>query len=236
MAAIDAERDHLQFALESGPGGMVIDHESGQITWIPLPGTPDQVPVKVRVYEDVGNWVTQEFVLTVTDANQAPVLQPIGNRRVQPGRTVTFTLAGSDPEGASLTYYATNLPNGATFDPVTRKFTWTPTEGQSGFYTDLLFAVSDGTRVDHEYVTITVDGTPDGFSQYDIFDLFSQSGITADVEFSVNPKEESEITATVSNVAGIAQGVNYQVKFDWGDDDGPRRGHLTHTTTTVTTR
>ena len=196
MAAIDADRNHLQFALESGPGGMVIDHENGQITWIPLPGSLEQAPVKVRVYEDVGNWVTQEFVLAVTDANHPPVLQPIGNRRVQPGRTVTFTLAGSDPEGAGLTYYATNLPIGATFDPVTRKFIWTPTEGQSGFYTDLLFAVSDGTREDHEFVAITVGESAAMINSAPVTQFFDTLNIPATLSNSGPVNEGSPVRVT----------------------------------------
>jgi Tol biopolymer transport system component len=53
--------------------------------------------------------------------NQAPVLNPIGNKSVNEGQTLSFTLSATDPDtGDTLTYSATNTPPGSTFDPATR--------------------------------------------------------------------------------------------------------------------
>ena len=88
---------------------------------------------------------------------------PVGNRRIRPGRTLSFTLFGTDPEGAAVSYYAGNLPDGAAFDTETGDFSWTPTSAQSGAHTDLLFAVSDGVRFDYEFVAVTVDDSRKDF-------------------------------------------------------------------------
>ena len=44
----------------------------------------------------------------------------------------------------SLTYSATNLPSGASFNAATRTFSWTPTTSQTGTYT-VTFTATDGS-------------------------------------------------------------------------------------------
>jgi len=85
-----------------------------------------------------------------------PVLNPIGPQSVDENDTKTFTISGSDAEGDPLTYSATNLPAGATFDDATRTFTWTPTSAQVGTH-DVTFRLFDGTDTVEEVVTFTVN-------------------------------------------------------------------------------
>ena len=59
-----------------------------------------------------------------------------------------FTLLGSDPDtGTVLTYSALGLPEGATLDPQTGAFAWTPGPAQTGDYS-VQFSVSDGELID----------------------------------------------------------------------------------------
>ena len=46
----------------------------------------------------------------------APVLDPIGDRSVYEGATLSFTLSATDADRETLTFSATGLPTGATFD------------------------------------------------------------------------------------------------------------------------
>ena len=55
----------------------------------------------------------------------------------------------------TLRYSASRLPGGATFDPVTRAFTWTPGPGQAGIHT-VRFTVDDGVLPEYRESTITV--------------------------------------------------------------------------------
>jgi hypothetical protein len=71
------------------------------------------------------------------------------------GSKLTFTISASDPDRDSLTYSASDLPEGATFDPDTHTFSWTPNYAQEGVYV-VRFTVSDGELSDYEDVTITV--------------------------------------------------------------------------------
>ena len=75
---------------------------------------------------------SEVVIITVGGVNQAPVLNPIGSRGTNELVPLTFTISGFDPEGAAPTYSATGLPTGATFNPSTRVFNWTPGLGTSG--------------------------------------------------------------------------------------------------------
>jgi hypothetical protein len=84
------------------------------------------------------------------------VLDSIGNKSINEGQTLSFTLSGLDPDGDNLTYSASNLPPGASFDAVTRAFSWTPAYEQAGIYNNVHFEVTDGSLSDSEDITITV--------------------------------------------------------------------------------
>jgi len=98
--------------------------------------------------------------LTVTNGsarfNSPPLLASIGNKIVNEGQTLTFTLSASDADGDTMTYLATGLPGGASFNPATRTFQWTPNYTQSGNYS-VHFDVSDGIYVVRENIIITVN-------------------------------------------------------------------------------
>jgi hypothetical protein len=94
-------------------------------------------------------------------------LVPIGDKSVGEGDTLAFTVQALG--GTGLTFSASPLPTGATFDTETGQFSWTPTSFQAGTYL-VQFTVTDGEQTDFEEVTITVpdtiadmdgDGVPD---------------------------------------------------------------------------
>lgn len=87
-----------------------------------------------------------------------PVLYPIGNREVNEGELLEFTISATDADvNDILTYSASNLPEGATFNTETKTFTWTPTYEQAGTYDNITFTVTDGSLTDEEIITITVN-------------------------------------------------------------------------------
>jgi flagellin-like protein len=91
--------------------------------------------------------------------NTAPVLDSIGAKSVDEGVLLTFTASATDADlpAQTLTYSATDLPSGATFNAGTRTFSWTPAEAQGPGTYDVTFSVSDGAGgSDSEVVTITV--------------------------------------------------------------------------------
>jgi hypothetical protein len=98
-------------------------------------------------------------VVTVTNTNLAPVLDPIGPRSVNEGATLAFTVNASDPDGTIPALSATPLPTNATFTDNgngTGSFSFTPDFTQAGTF-NITFSASDGTATDDEVVVVTVN-------------------------------------------------------------------------------
>jgi hypothetical protein len=92
---------------------------------------------------------------------QPPALAAVGNKSVQAGQTLMFTVSATDPDPAdTLALSASNLPAGATFTPGTGTFSWTPTAADVGSSPAVHFSVGDGTFSDAEDVAITVTAVP----------------------------------------------------------------------------
>jgi len=96
---------------------------------------------------------------TVESPNRLPVLNSIGPQSADEGALLSFTISGSDPDNDPLTFSATELPIGASFDAVTQTFAWIPNYTQAGAFT-VTFTASDGTLSDFEQVSITVNEMP----------------------------------------------------------------------------
>ncbi len=118
---------------------------------------PGSYIVTLTVTDTSGNRDTDTCMVTVNaPINRAPILNPIGDKSIDEGSLLEFTISASDPDGDPLTYSADHLPAGATFDPATCTFAWTPDYGQSGSYS-VHFEVTDGYLTDTEDITITVN-------------------------------------------------------------------------------
>jgi len=86
--------------------------------------------------------------------NSNPTLTSVGNKNVNEGDILSFTLSASDPNGDSVSFSASNLPSGASLSGTA--FTWTPGFSQSGSYT-VTFTTSDGEGgTNSESISISV--------------------------------------------------------------------------------
>jgi hypothetical protein len=77
---------------------------------------------------------------------------------VDEGNLLTFTVTASDPDGDGLTFSVSNVPTGASFNPSSRVFSWTPAFGDAGNYNVQLTVTDNGSppESDFEIVAITV--------------------------------------------------------------------------------
>ena len=103
------------------------------------------------------------ITLIVTAVNDAPVLNPIGNKTVDELVLLTFTVSATDPDlpANTLTFsLAPGAPAGAAIDPSSGVFTWTPTEAQGpGVYPVTIRVTDNGTPSlsASEAISITVN-------------------------------------------------------------------------------
>ena len=125
-----------------------------------IPGTTYYY--RVRAYNIGGDSAYSNISRAMTlPSNRPPVLDPIGNKKIDEGATLQFNVSATDPDtGDHLTFpKPSDLPFGANFtdnDNGTATFTWTPDYYQAGTYS-ATFTVSDGSLTDCATITITVN-------------------------------------------------------------------------------
>ena len=161
ITATDPDGDGLTYGVGGLPNGALFDPAAQTFTWTP---TYDQGGNYVVSFTVTDNGsppasASETITITVSNVNRPPVLSPIGDKTVNEGQLLEFTITATDPDGDTLTYSADNLPPGADFDPATQKFSWTPGYDQAGNYQHVEFEVMDnGTpaEVAVELITITV--------------------------------------------------------------------------------
>ena len=93
--------------------------------------------------------------LTVLSNNTPPVMAEIGSLVVANGSTLSFMATATDAQGDAVTFQASSLPRGASFDSATGTFVWDKA-GPIGNYT-VAITPSDGLLSgDTRYVSIAV--------------------------------------------------------------------------------
>jgi len=231
--ASDVESDMLTFSLSGTvPAGAGIT-AGGDFTWTPSEAQgPGIYTFDVVVTDDGAPTLSDSETITVTvdEVNVAPVLDEIGNQTIDelsllnftatatdadlPPNTLTFSLAGAVPAGASIT--AGGL------------FTWTPTEAQGpGPYTFDVVVTDDGVPIgdDSETITVTVNEVnlapvldPVGDQTIDEETLLSFTATATDADLPPNTLTFS-LAGTVPAGASITAGGD----FSWmpTEEQGP---------------
>jgi len=154
LSASDPDGDSLTFSAANLPGGSQLSNFSHSFSWTPGYDQAGSYPVTFSVSD--GNLAASQTVtITVSNVNRAPQLSPVPAQSVAENAPLSFTLSASDPDGDSLSYTASGLPNGASFSSTNRTLSWTPGFDQAGNY-QVLFTVSDGSLTASQTVQITV--------------------------------------------------------------------------------
>ncbi len=88
--------------------------------------------------------------------DSAPVFDHVDPVSAVEGDLILLPVIATDPDGDSLGYSCTSLPDGASFNPTTAIMSWTPEDGDAGDYS-ADFEVTDGYLNDSVSVSITVN-------------------------------------------------------------------------------
>jgi len=160
--ATDPDDDPLTYSSTQLPSGSSFNVNTRTFSWAPTTAQigNHQANFEVSDPEGLADDLTVNIEVTPPQpTNQAPDFQAVSNQTVIAGSNLIFQIEATDPDGDSLTYSATNLPQGAVFNVPNRTFSWTPTALQVGNHT-ASFSVTDGQLSDALDVEITVAPRP----------------------------------------------------------------------------
>ena len=153
----DADGDRLVLLLANDPAhGTVTSSSGGTVAYAPEPDFHGTDTFTYLVVDRQGGESTGTVTVTVTPVNDAPVLAPVPAATVvNEGSPVSFTAAATDVDGDALTFALVGAPAGASIDPRTGAFSFTPADGPATH--SFLVTVSDGRVVVSRTVSITVN-------------------------------------------------------------------------------
>jgi len=157
VSASDPEGDAITLLTSALPAGAsFVDYGDGTgvFSWTPGAHARGDYAVTFRATDGVAE-AAETITIRVAPTNGVPSFTPIGNRAVSEADQINFVVSAIDSNGDTLTYSATNVPRGASFDAARRVFSWVPDYARSGSYV-VSFHVTDGSTSVTENATITV--------------------------------------------------------------------------------
>ena len=182
--------ESFTYSLPVFPVGMLIDN-NGVINWTPGSDQIGNHSVTVTVTDSAGLSQSQNFVVTVNNVNDAPIITSAAVLNAEENSLYTYDVNATDPDsGDSLTYSLQTYPTGMVIDSLTGVISWTP----------------DKTQIGNQAVVVIVSDT---------------AGLTDIQNFTitVSPQNQApEITSTPINLAVVGQ--LYQYNVNATDIDG----------------
>ena len=158
VTATDPDSDNLTYSASNLPTGATfnVSIDFPTFSWIPGYDQAGDHEVQFEVSDGYLS-ASENITITVGQVNGPPVLDPIGDKTVNENELLTFDVLATDPNSDNLTYSASNLPTGATFNVSIDfpTFSWIPGYDQAGDH-EVQFEVSDGYLSASENITITV--------------------------------------------------------------------------------
>ena len=162
----DLPANNLTFSLVGAPAGASIT-PGGTFSWTPDESQgPGSYTFTVKVIDDGATALADEEIITVVvnEVNSAPVLNTINNQAGYWGTTFGFTATASDPDlpANNLTYSLIGAPAGASINPSSGEFAWSPGAEQMGSHTFTVRVTDNGATNpdDAQTVTMTVGKRP----------------------------------------------------------------------------
>lgn len=159
----DADNNSLTYNIANKPSWATFNQTTGALTGTAAAGTYSNIVITVSD----GTATADLAAFTITVTNRAPSISGTPSVSEETGAAYSFTPAGADEDGDTLTYSIANKPSWATFNSTTGALTGTTT---AGTFTNIVISVSDGiAATDLASFTImvetpnaapTISGTP----------------------------------------------------------------------------
>lgn len=153
--ATDLNGDYVTYSSANLPAGATLDSNTGAFSWTPTYDQAGNYSTTFRADSGAASSTTT-ITIAIANVNRPPVLAPVGNKAVASGSTLTVQLSATDPDSDVLTYGATNLPPGATFNTTTGTLSYTPPVHTSQVFSGIVLSATDGQLTASETIAITV--------------------------------------------------------------------------------
>lgn len=150
------------------------------------PFTLDSQPILFHSTSSDAAAFLQSVMDELPSLNLAPDFAFLGNQAVLKDQRLQFTVSATDPDNDLITYSASPLPSGATVNPTTGVFSWTPTASQLGRYS-LTFTATDARGLKDTTITLisVLGSSTDGLVGW--WKLDESSGTVASDTAGSNP-------------------------------------------------
>ncbi len=188
------------------PFGASFDTGSRQFSW-----TPDFLQSRAEPYvarfeaSDGKVSVALAVEITVLDHNRPPRFVNLTDKLIGEEMLLQFTVNVEDPDGDVPTVSVVgDPPSGATFDPGSRQFQWTPTPAQVGDH-DVIFRVSDVQHTVEQTIRISVRPASGAPILTPIGDQTVREGELLQVSIPVTDPDGDAVTVTVEPLPSGAQ-------------------------------
>ncbi|WP_287699209.1 putative Ig domain-containing protein [Microcystis sp. M046S2] len=170
--ATDADNDNLTYSVINAPNGLVINQNTGVVTFTPTVSGATEITLQVN--DGKGGIATQIYTLSVLEEatdNYAPVIISDAILKASTSQKYTYDVNAIDPDKDILTYSLVNAPQGMSIDNLTGEIIW-DTEGKTVGNYNVSVKVTDNLGgVDTQEFTIALNnallGTIEGFKWED---------------------------------------------------------------------
>lgn len=206
VSATDPEGQPVTLRVSGLPAGATFTdfhNNTGSFSWTPDAFQAGSYVVTFTADDSFGGMDTKSVSIQVLDVNNAPVLDPIGDRSVERGGFLSIMISGSDPDGDALSYSQTGMPSYGTFTDYGDGYaslTLAPPANEPTGTTSMTVTLSDGSLSTSETFSITVYavGSSNAPVLAPIGNQTVAEGSTSSVSLSATDSDQDMLTWTVS--------------------------------------
>jgi hypothetical protein len=149
-SASDADGNALGFSIQNRPSWTSFNTSTGQLSGTPKSsnvGTYSNIVIKVSDGKLTASLPAFSIMVRSTSsADLPPKISGTPATSIASNSTYSFTPTASDPEGKTLAFSIQNKPAWASFSTSSGKLSGTPSNSQTGTYSNIIISASDGTN------------------------------------------------------------------------------------------
>ncbi len=163
VSATDPDPDDiLAFSASNLPPGAVFNDQTREFSWATGFDDAGNYKVMFRVVDNGRPPMSDSIFVNITvgNINRPPKLDHIDDVAAKENDIISFRISASDPDpDDTLSFAASDLPKGASFDRDLQTFSWIPAKSQAGLYKVLFKVTDNGTPSlsDSQYVNININ-------------------------------------------------------------------------------